>query len=237
MSIAPTLALLLAADRGWFEQLERDIIHLLNCRLHSPGFGSFLVALQSERYAIVAFLIAAVVIAIRNRRAALRATLTAAGAFGVCMGIASLMWATIDRTRPPHHYDRHLTTEAEFAACASDPEAISLHMSASGRPSFPSRHGMTIGAFVTAMWLASRWAGMLALVYGALTAVGRVYAAKHWPSDVLVGIVMGIVAAVFVWRLLPWFAERLGLRGWLDRHVGPQAASTASEQGATEESA
>ncbi len=226
MSLAPFLFSVLAADRGWFEQLERDIIHLLNCRLHSPGFGKFLVALQSERYAIALFLVAAVVIAFYDRRKALRATLTAAAGFGLCMALASLMWATIDRTRPPHHYDRHLVTEAEFATCESDPEAISLHMSASGRPSFPSRHGMTIGAFVTAMWLASRWTGLLALLYGALTAVGRVYAAKHWPSDVIVGILLGIAAAIFVWRLLPWFEDRLKLRDWLERRIGADSEGT-----------
>jgi len=223
------LAPLAASDRGWFEQLERDIIHLLNCRLHSPGFGKFLVALQSEKYAIALFLVAVVVIAFWNRRAAARATLTALISFSLCMALASLMWATIDRTRPPHHYDRHLVTEAQFATCASDPEAISLHMSASSRPSFPSRHAMTIGAFATSMWLASRWAGMLAVLYGALTAVGRVYAAKHWPSDVAVGIVLGIGMAILVWHLLAWLETRRHLRGWLDRVLGPVSAPPESE--------
>lgn len=175
----------------------------LSCDLHVEWLGDIFQAVQSKTVAVPLFLGVAVVLACWNPRSAFRATLTAGLGFAAGMGIAALLWMLVDRERPPHHFETHLRSPAEIATCATQPEALVLHKSASGRPSFPSRHGITIGCFVTALFLANRWLGVLAILYGAVAAVGRVYVARHFPSDVLVGILIGSSLAWAIWRLLP----------------------------------
>jgi len=76
--------------------------------------------------------------------------------------------------------------------------------------SFPSDHAVLFAALAAGVFFASRRLGVLALGYVALCIVGpRVYLGWHWPSDVLVGVLLGIAFAAgamipayrnFVWR-------------------------------------
>ena len=182
--------------------LDIAVAWLLHVVLRHTGERRSLLAAWF-RIGYTVFLGVALVLAFWSPRRAFRATLTAGLGFAAGMGVAALLWMLVDRERPPHHFETHLRTPAEIATCATQPEALVLHKSASKRPSFPSRHGITIGCFVTALFLANRWLGVLAILYGALAAVGRVYVARHFPSDVLVGIVIGSVLAWAIWRLLP----------------------------------
>ena len=65
---------------------------------------------------------------------------------------------------------------------------------------FWSDHLTVAGAFTAALFANRRWAGVVALVLTFALAIGRVGAAIHYPSDVLVGALVG--AAGFV-VLLP----------------------------------
>ncbi len=194
-----------------FEGLERAIIHWITCTIHHPVLGGVFRVVQSESVGIPLFLLALCLLARRDGSTALRTLATAAFAFGVGMAVASVLWAAIPRERPPHAYARWLRTEAELCRCAEEPEAFAVRDRVNWRRSFPSRHGVTVGVFVTAMVLASRTLGILAILYGALVAVGRVYVGRHWPSDVLAGIAIGAVLSVLAWRVAPW-ALRMAAR-------------------------
>jgi membrane-associated phospholipid phosphatase len=196
------------------EAIEKAIIHWLTCTVHHPVLGTVFRVVQSDALAIPLFLLAACVVARRDGRTALRTVASGAAAFGVGMLVASLLWATVPRERPPHAYERLLRTDAELATCAEHPEAFPVRDRVSSRRSFPSRHGITVGAFVTVLFLASWRLGVLAILYGSLVAVGRVYVGRHWPSDVLAGLVLGTLFAVVMWRVAP----RVG--GWVTRLPG-----------------
>ncbi|MEZ6027747.1 MAG: phosphatase PAP2 family protein [Planctomycetota bacterium] len=185
--------------------IERAVIHAITCTWHHPVLGGVFRVLQSDAVAIPLFLLATSLVARRDGHRAARTVLTGAAAFGVGMLIATLLWATIPRERPPHAYERWLRSESELATCASHPEAFPVRDRVSTRRSFPSRHGITVGAFVTALVLASWRLGLLAIPYGLLVAVGRVYVGRHWPTDVLAGIVIGTTLSLVAWRLAPRF--------------------------------
>ena len=187
----------------------------MTCRLYAPWLDPILLGAQDKKVAAPVVLFVLVILAWRSRRVALRTLLAGGIGFGLAMALATLMWAMIDRPRPSQAFDHVLTRPADIADCEAHPEAIPLRLDPARSPSFPSRHGLTIGVFVTVIWLASRRLGVLAAVYGALAALGRVYAGKHWPSDVVVGVLLGVLFGWACWRLVPAVLGRFGRAGWV----------------------
>ena len=211
----------LASFLTWLDGVERELMHAVTCRLYAPWLDPILLGVQDKWVAIPLALAAIVGIGIRRRRHALRVLLACAIGFGLAMLLADGIRAAVARQRPPHAYEHLLLTAEELATCEANPDALAVRKSISRSRSFPSRHGLTIGVFVTVFLLASRPLGLVALLVGLLAAVGRVYAAKHWPSDVLAGLVLGALVGWAVWRWLPAALDRVRL-GWLVRE--PPAA-------------
>lgn len=195
---------------GWFETLERDIVHFITCGLHDETLHRIFLSVQSDKQGVPLMLVIIALYGGLHPRRAWRGLLSMAAAVGTGMLVASLLWGVVERKRPPHHYERHLTTPEEIATCADNPDALALHIGASKRPSFPSRHGLTVGAGVVGFFLLSRWLGLAALAYGLLVIVGRVYIAKHWPSDMIAGFTIGAVLVLVWWRYGPPFLRRVG---------------------------
>jgi len=203
--VAFHLAHLLAADanRGWFERLERAIVHFITCTAHNEGLAVLWNAGQNKWVPVVLLVGLLGLVARCDRRVALRALLAAGLAWGAAMLVADLMWATIERGRPQEAYAEVLRTPQELATCAAHPEALALRGHGSTSRSFPSRHGLTVGVFVLVLWRARRWAGLVAAAYGLVVCVGRIYVGKHWPSDLLAGVLIGALLAWAAWRVLP----------------------------------
>ncbi|MFV1959851.1 MAG: phosphatase PAP2 family protein, partial [Planctomycetota bacterium] len=210
--LPPVFALLAAQTLGWFETAERDVLQWVTCKLYAPWLDPILIQAQEKTVAIPFLVVTLVLLAFWRPHRALRAFLTCLIGIGLAMLLAEILWATVDRPRPPHVYEHLLTTPAEMASCADHPDALVVRKPISNSPSFPSRHALTIGVFVTALWLASRRVGVLAILYGTVAAVGRVYGAKHWPSDVIAGVVFGVAIGWLTWRLIPWLLDRVGKR-------------------------
>lgn len=206
-------SVLLASLLDRLQAEEASFVRWFACEGHRPWLDALLLESQEKTVAVPLLLAVLLVLGIRRPRRALRALLTCAAGFGLAMGLASVLWFVIDRPRPPAVYEEHLRTEEEIATCESHPDALVLRKPPSGSPSFPSRHGLTIGVFATAVWLASWPVGVLAALYGLLAGVGRVYAAKHYPSDVVVGVLLGIAIALLTWRLVPRVLGRWGRAG------------------------
>jgi len=71
--------------------------------------------------------------------------------------------------------------------------------------SFPSGHTMASFASATAMFLYNKKFGICALILGSAIAFSRLYLYVHYPTDILGGIVFGIIigiAAVLLLRLI-----------------------------------
>lgn len=223
-----TLASPVLADLvSWWDGMERDVVHFVTCRLYHPWLDPIFLGVQSQTLAAILMgVLVVVLIAVRPRRG-VRLLLTASVALGLAMLLADLLWATIDRPRPPQAYDVVLVTPEELAACAARPEALPLRMDRARSSSFPSRHGLSIGVLVTSLLLAWRPVGWIALAYGAVAAVGRVYAGKHWASDVVAGVLIGTALALLAWRFLPRLLARTRLGRWMQEE--PADAEAAAE--------
>jgi membrane-associated phospholipid phosphatase len=220
-------ALPLAALDGF----EREVTHALNCKLTSPFFDAVLPTVMDKEVAVPVFLLVLVVSAFVRRRRALRAVLTAAAAYGICMGIATLMWQGIGRPRPWREMTPVLRTEAEIATCADHPDSIVGRGHLSVRPGFPSRHALTSAVFATSLLGIARWLGLVAWVFALLVALARVYAGVHWPSDVLAGLVIGGLSAWGIWRILPSILALGGHRHWIEAPVAASEVEDAEAGG------
>lgn len=69
--------------------------------------------------------------------------------------------------------------------------------------SMPSDHAVLYFALATGLWFVSKKIGLLALVYTTLIiALPRIYLGLHYPSDIIVGSIIGILIALIANELL-----------------------------------
>lgn len=67
--------------------------------------------------------------------------------------------------------------------------------------SFPSDHTSFAFGIAWLIMFKDRRIGTFALLIGVLVGISRVFVGVHYPGDVLAGALVGLVAAVFVWKL------------------------------------
>jgi len=81
-------------------------------------------------------------------------------------------------------------------------ESIDMIVSKPSSYSFPSVHSLIAFASAMAIYMNYKKIGIVALVFAALIAFARLYYFVHFPSDVLVGSLLGIVIGFIVAKLL-----------------------------------
>jgi hypothetical protein len=62
--------------------------------------------------------------------------------------------------------------------------------------SFPSDTLALLFAIAAGFWLGSRWLGLVFGVFALSTSLARVYLGIHYPSDILVGAMLGIATSI-----------------------------------------
>jgi len=69
-------------------------------------------------------------------------------------------------------------------------------------PSFPSDHAVMAGAVAASLFTFDLLLGEIAAVAAVLMAFARVYIGAHFPTDVVVGLGLGVVVAIVSWLIV-----------------------------------
>lgn len=119
----------------------------------------------------------------------------------------------------------------ELRPCAQIPGSVSLETCPGpGDWSFPSNHSVIAFAAAASLWFVDRRLGAVAGLFAVLMAASRVWVGVHYPHDVAVGALVGLLVAV----VLAPVAGRCGplvdrmRAGALRPLLGPGAPSAAA---------
>ena len=176
----------------WFERLLQQDIELTNrLRLTNPKsrlkpFAIFLAHSGDSWFILLALLL---IWLLSNGHWHRMAALMAAGAVGLAV-LVLLIKFTIKRRRP----------EGQWGAIYrnTDPH------------SFPSGHAArTAMLAVIALALGPAWFGVLMVIWAPLVSLARVWMGVHYVSDVLAGILLGIISGLIVLQFAPWLYSLL----------------------------
>ena len=74
--------------------------------------------------------------------------------------------------------------------------------------SFPSGHTMSSFEGAVSIFLFNRRWGVPALIVAALIGFSRMYVFVHFPTDVLVGLLLGVLHAWLMYKLVLWWMSR-----------------------------
>ncbi len=79
--------------------------------------------------------------------------------------------------------------------------------------SFPSGHTMHSFAAATAIYFANRKWGIIALFLASLIAFSRMYLFVHYPTDVLAGLLIGVISTLVLNRIINNRLQKISLKG------------------------
>jgi len=132
---------------------------------------------------------------------------TLAVALMACVAIAigrGLVYVLPMRARPIH--------EEALAGTIRLPHGLDP-ASFGGLSAMPSDHAVMFFALAAGAFAVNRVAGTILLLHAFfVVSLPRVYLGLHWPTDILVGMAVGLVVAIaltrpITWLLLPWAAR------------------------------
>lgn len=78
---------------------------------------------------------------------------------------------------------------------------INLLIKEVDEPSFPSGHAAFFFALSTVIYSYNKKAGVMAFIASLLISFSRVFVGVHWPSDILIGAVVGVFCGWFTVKL------------------------------------
>ena len=95
----------------------------------------------------------------------------------------------------------------------SYPELIqSLNLTAD-LSSFPSTHAIAVFAMATSIWMSRLWHfrnwGIFLFVVAFLIALARIAAGVHYPSDIIGGIIIGVISAWIIKENYDWIKRKM----------------------------
>jgi undecaprenyl-diphosphatase len=179
------------------QELDRQVFYAINHGLHHPWLSPLMWLFTSLGLGWVQLLLLlGATLGLRWRRRAAgvgcpwrRVFLPGFAAWLMSGATAQLLKHLFPRARPSNLPDVLLAPD----------ERIFAH-------SFPSGHTATAFALACWLWLMvrgarARWLGWLGWLLAALVGLSRIYRGVHYPSDVVAGMLIGILSGLvaFVW--------------------------------------
>jgi len=161
------------------KRLDRELLITMRSRGHTDGLDAAAVALgRAGNNALIWVIVGLIMAAIDNSRWESWLICAALGPFAILVNFAIKKWAR--RPRPP-------LEELGLDPLGEAPSSLS----------FPSAHATSSFAVATAMFRVDP-AMAAAFAVALLIALDRPYLGMHYPSDVLVGALLGIAIGLLV---------------------------------------
>ncbi len=208
--------------------VDQKLIVLINQEWTAPALDQFMAALSALDVWFWPLAVLGVVIALTGGFTARVFLLATALAVAVNDGVvAKTLKRIVDRPRP--HQALNNVRQVDLAKAR--PRMLALVQPAKvknsrasledvdGR-SFPSSHTMNTFSAALVCAVFYRCLGWLAFIPASLVAYSRIYTGSHWPSDIVVSVVLALGVTLFVlaslemlWRIVaPRWAPELGAR-------------------------
>ncbi|MBQ8165392.1 MAG: phosphatase PAP2 family protein [Clostridia bacterium] len=125
---------------------------------------------------------------------------------GICMGMALVMGLIFGNLILKNVIARERPYTYELACMTA--EKVKELISLPSDYSFPSGHTQASFAAATSIFMYSKKYGTLAYILAALIAFSRMYLYVHFPTDILGGILLGIIYGIVSFYLIKRFAPR-----------------------------
>lgn len=76
--------------------------------------------------------------------------------------------------------------------------------------SFPSGHTNAAFTLATVIFTRNKKWGIPALIVAAIVGISRMYLFMHWPTDVLVSAILGVIGGTIGYFIVNWFFKKTG---------------------------
>ena len=160
-----------------WEAIDLRLLELINHKWVTPWLDDFFVWLTDPPHREIYFVVAGIALVVVGRRRGWVAALTLGLAIAITdQLVAELLKPAIGRVRPVFAH----------------PELVRFLLEKQARsPSMPSAHAANSFAAAVVLWEFRRSVGWVALGLAVLVSYSRPYVGVHYPSDILVGALLG----------------------------------------------
>lgn len=163
------------------EHFDEELFLYLNS-LHIPHLDKLMVFVSSYAFWCILFVLFAAILFFYNRN--LKEIIFYGGSTVLTVVFTNIVKLFVKRPRPIHHQ--------EWEGIIHSIDKYSDHYS------FFSSHAASVFCFCFFVLLSlpkHRWIGYIALIFAFIISYSRIYVGKHFPGDVIVGIIVGILFA------------------------------------------
>lgn len=171
---------IIGGSMDFLMNIDHSIFYFFNHTLSNPVLDQVIEFFYAIPGRILIYLIPAILLFLGTKRLKF-SMLTLLAAFGVTSGVYKTIKYAVQRPRPFHVL-----------------QDVNLVLGEHSGYSFPSGHSST--SFCIATVVAMRYPGLRypAFIAASLVALSRPYVGVHYPSDILVGGILGTVIGYFV---------------------------------------
>lgn len=168
---------------------EMEILHTIQS-MHTPWLTPIMILVSTVGNAGLIWILTGLVLLIWKKTRRCGITMLIAMAFSFLIGNVILK-NVVARARP-------------FV----QDETVKLFISPPGEFSFPSGHTLSSFTAATVIFLHFKRAGIFAFLFAGLIAFSRMYLFVHFPTDILGGIILGIIDGILVTFLVKKVVEK-----------------------------